>query len=401
MYKQNFPENLKYSYIYIIVFLDLVGISLIIPVLGTHLRSIGASHFQVALLSSTYSALQFLSGTFIGALSDKYGRKNILLLTLSICALAYFVLGIIKSFVLIAVVRLIQGCVKHTQLLCKILINDIVPPEQQTAAYGCMNGFAALSFIIGPIVGGHLMEKNEGFYILACCTAIVFLLNVLVIWLTVPNTLVILNPKTLNKNIKNSSPFNDLLEVDWKECWPAFSLKMLGAASMFAYYNSVSLAIKEKFSLSPSEAGYTGAIQGFTGGITGFSAGSIEHLFMFKNPFSKCYYSFFLLGTGFCTLALSPTVTIFTLALIPITISSTLLRGYNNEILYEISSVDHRGLIAGAGASVTAISRFISPLLCGLTMDIFGSSSGFILSAIFAFAGAFLSKMLSKKSKND
>lgn len=383
----------KYSYIYAIVFLDLISISLIIPVWGTHLRSLGASHFHIALVGSTYSFLQFLSGTPVGALSDRYGRKNVLFVTICICAIAYFLLGCVKSFILIALLRIVQGCLKHSQLLCKTLVNDQVPSDQQTTIYGRMNGFSSLSFVIGPIIGGHLMERSGGFYSLACYTAIIFLINALLVWITVPNTVV---PK--NKR-KSASPFSDLLEVNWKECWPAFSLKMLGAASLFAYFSSVGLAMNEKFNLSPSEAGYTGALQGLTGGITGFSAGIIENIFTTKNPFIKCFYSFLLLSMGFVTLAIAPNLIIFMAAMIPISASSTLLRGFNNEILYQQSSSDHKGLVAGAGASAAAISRFIAPIVCGFTMDKFGNNSGFLLSALFAFTGAILSLCLTNKSK--
>lgn len=383
----------KYSYIYAIVFLDLISISLIIPVWGTHLRSLGASHFHIALVGSTYSFLQFLSGTPIGALSDCYGRKVVLFVTICVCAVAYFLLGCVNSFILIALLRIIQGCLKHSQLLCKTLVNDQVPSDQQTTIYGRMNGFSSLSFVIGPIIGGHLMERSGGFYSLACYTAIIFLINALVVWITVPNTAV---PKIKRKS---ASPFNDLLEVNWKECWPAFSLKMLGAAALFAYFSSVGLAMNEKFNLSPSEAGYTGALQGLAGGITGFSAGKIENIFTTKNPFIKCFYSFILLGMGFVTLAVAPNLIIFMAAMIPISASSTLLRGFNNEILYQQSSSDHKGLVAGAGASAAAISRFIAPIVCGFTMDKFGNNSGFLLSALFAFTGAALSICLTNKSK--
>lgn len=383
----------KYSYIYAIVFLDLISISLIIPVWGTHLRSLGASHFHIALLGSTYSFLQFLSGTPVGALSDRYGRKNVLFVTICICAIFYFLLGCVKSFILIALLRIMQGCLKHSQLLCKTLVNDQVPSDQQTTIYGRMNGFSSLSFVIGPIIGGHLMERSGGFYSLACYTAIIFLINALVVWITVPNTVVSKNQR------KSASPFSDLLEVNWKECWPAFSLKMLGAASLFAYFSSVGLAMNEKFNLSPSEAGYTGALQGLTGGITGFSAGIIENIFTTKNPFVKCFYSFLLLSMGFVTLAIAPNLIIFMAAMIPISASSTLIRGFNNEILYQQSSSDYKGLVAGAGASAAAISRFIAPIVCGFTMDKFGNNSGFLLSALFAFTGAILSLCLTNKSK--
>jgi len=384
----------KYSYIYAIVFLDLISISLIIPVWGTHLRSLGASHFHIALLGSTYSFLQFLSGTPIGALSDHYGRKAVLIVTICICSVAYFLLGCVKSFILIVLIRVLQGCLKHSQLLCKTLVNDQVPADQQTTIYGRMNGFSSLSFVIGPIIGGHLMEKSEGFYSLACSTAIIFLINALVVYFTVPNTIV---PK---KERKNASPLSDLMEVNWKECWPAFSLKMLGAAALFAYFSTVGLAMNEKFNLSPSEAGYTGALQGLTGGITGFAAGKIENIiFPSKNPFTKCFYSFIMLGIGFVGLALAPNLIIFMAAMVPISASSTLIRGFNNEIMYEQSSSDHKGLVAGAGASAAAISRFLAPIICGFTMDMFGNNSGFLLSALFSFTGAVLSLCLTKKSK--
>ncbi|KAF0752630.1 major facilitator superfamily domain-containing protein 9-like, partial [Aphis craccivora] len=390
----HFSIMFKYSYIYAIVFLDLISISLIIPVWGTHLRSLGASHFHIALLGSTYSFLQFLSGTPIGALSDHYGRKAVLIVTICICSVAYFLLGCVKSFILIVLIRVLQGCLKHSQLLCKTLVNDQVPADQQTTIYGRMNGFSSLSFVIGPIIGGHLMEKSEGFYSLACSTAIIFLINALVVYFTVPNTIV---PK---KERKNASPLSDLMEVNWKECWPAFSLKMLGAAALFAYFSTVGLAMNEKFNLSPSEAGYTGALQGLTGGITGFAAGKIENIiFPSKNPFTKCFYSFIMLGIGFVGLALAPNLIIFMAAMVPISASSTLIRGFNNEIMYEQSSSDHKGLVAGAGASAAAISRFLAPIICGFTMDMFGNNSGFLLSALFSFTGAVLSLCLTKKSK--
>lgn len=394
MWELHFPAMFKYSYIYAIVFLDLISISLIIPVWGTHLRSLGASHFHIALLGSTYSFLQFLSGTPIGALSDHYGRKIVLIVTICICAVAYFLLGCVKSLIFIILIRVIQGCLKHSQLLCKTLVNDQVPADQQTTVYGRMNGFSSLSFVIGPIIGGHLMEKSEGFYSLACYTSIIFLINALVVYFTVPNTTV---PK---KERKSASPFSDLMEVNWNECWPAFSLKMLGAAALFAYFSSVGLAMNEKFNLSPSEAGYTGALQGLTGGITGFAAGKIENIiFPTKNPFTKCFYSFIMLGIGFVSLALAPNLTIFMAAMVPISASSTLIRGFNNEILYEQSSSDHKGLVAGAGASSAAIARFLAPIMCGFTMDMFGNNSGFLLSALFSFTGAVLSICLTKRSK--
>lgn len=383
----------QYFYIYAIVFLDLISISLIIPVWGTHLRSLGASHFHIALLGSTYSFLQFLSGTPIGALSDRYGRKIVLFVTICICALAYFLLGCVKSFTLIVLIRIVQGCLKHSQLLCKTLVNDQVQNNQQTAVYGRMNGFSSLSFVIGPIIGGHLMEKSEGFYSLACYTSIIFLINAVIVWITVPNSSI--QPKKR----KSASPFKDLIEVNWNECWPAFSLKMLGAAALFAYFSSVGLAMNEKFNLSPSEAGYTGALQGLTGGITGFAAGKIENIFQTKNTLIKCFFSFILLGVGFVGLALAPNLIMFMVAMVPISSSSTLLRGFNNEIMYKHSSSDHKGLVAGAGASAVAISRFLAPIICGFTMDKFGINSGFILSAVFSFAGAALSIYLSKKSK--
>lgn len=385
----------KYSYIYAIVFLDLISISLIIPVWGTHLRSLGASHFFIALVGSTYSFLQFLSGTPIGALSDRYGRKVVLFGTICICSIAYFFLGCVESFILITIIRLIQGCFKHSQLLCKTLVSDQVPSDQQTAVYGRMNGFSSLSFVVGPIISGHLMERSEGFYTLACYTALIFLVNALVVWFTVPNTV------TPKKERKSASPLSDLLEVDWKECWPAFSLKMLSAAALFAFFSTYGLAMNEKFSLSPSEAGYIGAVQGLTGGLTGFLAGKIEKIiFTTKNPFTKSFYSFTLLGFGLVTLAVAPNLIIFMAGIIPISTSSTLLRGFNNEILYGQSSSDHKGLVAGAGASAAAISRFIAPIMCGFIMDKFGNNSGFLLSALFSFTGAALSIYLSKKPKS-
>lgn len=69
------------------------------------------------------------------------------------------------------------GFIKHTQTICKALIADSLPIEQQAAAYGQSSGYGMLGFVIGPILGGHISEMNNGFFYVCCFTSFLFVIN--------------------------------------------------------------------------------------------------------------------------------------------------------------------------------------------------------------------------------
>ncbi|KAJ8948386.1 hypothetical protein NQ314_008426 [Rhamnusium bicolor] len=171
-------SNIKtINLIYAISFLDLFAVGLTVPLFSTHLRELGVSHTVIGLLSSTYSGIQVLSGPIIGGWSDIRDRKYVLKITLLICGVCYGLLGITESIFFIFILRFILGIMKHTQSICKAVITDLVPHNEQTGIFGRSAAFSSVGFIIGPFIGGHLSEINHGFTYVCGLTVTSFIIN--------------------------------------------------------------------------------------------------------------------------------------------------------------------------------------------------------------------------------
>ncbi|MBC7541871.1 MAG: TCR/Tet family MFS transporter [Candidatus Sericytochromatia bacterium] len=148
-------------FVFITVLLDVVGIGIIIPVtptLVTHFvggdLSEGARYF--GLLVSMFTLMQFLCAPMLGALSDHFGRKPILLLALFVTSLSYLLTAFAPSLAWLFVARLIAGAAGGSLTVATTVIADISAPENRAANFGLLGAAFGLGFIVGPAIGGLL-----------------------------------------------------------------------------------------------------------------------------------------------------------------------------------------------------------------------------------------------------
>lgn len=382
------------NWLYIIAFLDFVGASLIVPVYGSHLRTLGLSHFQISLLMSSYSAVQLLSGPIIGNFSDRYGRKLIIFMSLFICALCYSALSIVSHFFVILAIRLMLGTFKHTQNLCKALVADCVPHDQQSVAYGKLNSATAFGFMIGPAIGGHIVEWKNGFQLVAIVTSIVFVVNSLIAYYYIPETDVSKRSKTISTNnqLQFKLIFKDLSSIEWKCFWDIFLLKFLFTISMFVFYSNYSLLLEEKFNLSRKYIGYTISFKGVIAVMVGVLVGRLKQLYSQNTSQQKIIlHGFIGLTVSFLLLVVVPNFVVYIIFIVPLTLCSSLLRIVTTEALFENAVAEYRGSVIGASNSVSSMARLLSPLLSGLMLDRYGPDCVPFTSSVFAGIAAILS----------
>ena len=121
---------------------------------------LGGSLAQAALwggiLSSSFAVMQFLFSPAIGALSDRYGRRPILLVSLFIMAIDYVVLGLAWTIWVLLAARLVSGIAAATQSTAGAFIADISKPEDKAANFGLMGAAFGIGFVFGPMIGGFL-----------------------------------------------------------------------------------------------------------------------------------------------------------------------------------------------------------------------------------------------------
>ncbi|MEW6323591.1 MAG: MFS transporter [Acidobacteriota bacterium] len=142
--------------IFLTVFIDLLGFGIIIPLLPFYAESFGATGFTVGLLATVFSLMQFVFSPVWGRWSDRIGRRPIILLGLVGSCLAYLVLALADSLVLVFAARIVGGIAGANIPTAQAYIADITTPENRAKGMGMVGAAFGLGFIFGPAIGGVL-----------------------------------------------------------------------------------------------------------------------------------------------------------------------------------------------------------------------------------------------------
>jgi len=143
--------------------IDAMGIGLIAPVMPDLISEINGGTLGNAavwggLLATSYAVMQFIFGPILGSLSDRYGRRPVLLLSLLIMSLDYLVMAVAGSIWLLFAARIVGGIMAATQATATAFVADISDPKEKSANFGLLAAAFGVGFILGPIVGGLLGE---------------------------------------------------------------------------------------------------------------------------------------------------------------------------------------------------------------------------------------------------
>lgn len=159
------PPKLKtpaLAVLFATVFINLVGFGLVVPLLPFFAQSLKAEAWQITLMFSAYSLGQFFAEPFWGRLSDRIGRKPVLLMTLIANALGYLMLAFVPNIWLAIAVRLFTGLGAGNISTVQGYVADVTPPEQRAGRMGLIGAAFGLGFIVGPGLGGLLTQPQLG-----------------------------------------------------------------------------------------------------------------------------------------------------------------------------------------------------------------------------------------------
>lgn len=144
------------AFVFGVAVLDLLGLTLLFPVIPFVVRQYEAGAIYVTLITVVYAAAQFLAAPFLGRLSDHYGRKPVLLLCLLGSAFGYVLFGLGGALWILLVSRLIDGVTGGNLSIVSAYIADVTPPEQRAKNFGLIGMAYGIGFVFGPALGGAL-----------------------------------------------------------------------------------------------------------------------------------------------------------------------------------------------------------------------------------------------------
>lgn len=153
-----------------VVLLDLIGFGIVIPILPFLSPQLGASKIDIALIIVTYAACAGIFGPFWGRLSDRRGRKTVIMICLAGAALSYVMLGMASELWMIFVARGFAGVMAGNFGVASAMMADITSPENRAKGMGLIGAAFGLGMVLGPLLGG-LLAGDSGSFALPCIFA--------------------------------------------------------------------------------------------------------------------------------------------------------------------------------------------------------------------------------------
>ncbi len=371
--------------LFLTVFLDLVGFGLVIPFLPAMARDLGASDFVAAALTACYSLMQFLAVPFWGRISDRVGRRPILVWSIVASALGMVFLGLGQSLPAIFLARLWSGTATANIAVAQAYIADVTLPGERAKGMGIIGMGFGLGFMIGPFIGGELgrfhVIGHQG-TLPAFVSAGLSVINVFFALRYLPESL----PRE-----KRAQQHRKLSLVDFQALrnagrYPGVALILLIAFNSIFWFAGVQ-AIFRLITLDAFKMGIagTGRVMGLVGLIAVIvQGGLIGRLSRRFGEVRLLAAALVLMATGFALqgLSVSVGVPLFLVACSVGAVGTALHMPSVSSYISRRVGPDSQGATLGLMQSAGALARATGPLAWGLLYDGFGLRVPFFVAAV-------------------
>jgi len=412
--------------VFIIVLIDLLGLTIIIPLMSLYAASFGASAFTIGVLGAAYSMMQFIGAPLLGRLSDRYGRRPVLLVSQLGTFIGFLVLGFANALWLLFLARIIDGISGANISTAQAVISDSTNEKNRTQGLGLVGAAFGLGFVVGPVIAFISLALSGNDYRVPAFVAAAFsLLSILLTWFWLEETL----------------PVEQRGKGERK---PALSLgEMLSAIR----HPQVGLLLVLMFSQQIAFGGFEQLLALFTLNRLGLNASGNAIIFVFVGvlvvavqggfigPWSRRFGDRRLIYLGLATLALGLSLASLTprqplpsysqaelaaelrgsgdfrthenpttrslaveippdthkgwlglawilAAMIPISIGGGILHPSINSLITQRVGRDEVGGMLGISAAFLSGANAVAPLLGGVLFQAFGSTAPFLLGGL-------------------
>jgi DHA1 family tetracycline resistance protein-like MFS transporter len=365
--------------IFITVFIDLLGFGILIPILPTFAtKELHVDETAVGIAIAVYSFVQFFFNSFFGELSDKHGRKPIIVICLLLNAVGYVIFAFTHTYFVLILSRIVGGIGGSSIGVAQAYIADITTKEDRSKGMGMIGAAFGLGFVFGPLIGGLLSKfgyEVTGFAS-ACFSFLAFLV-----------TIVMLPESNINREtveVRKRKLF-DVAAVK-----KVFRKKDLGLLITLFFILTFSVAnIYGTFALLGYEAyHFTDLQNGYMYGIVGISAaivqgGLIRVVTKYLKETKIVAIGSFLMMAGLALLPYGGNFLGLAIIVVVMSLGTGFLQPTLLSLISEVTSDKEQGTVLGLNQSFSAFARVLGPLWGGFAFEFLGYSFPFLTGAFF------------------
>jgi DHA1 family tetracycline resistance protein-like MFS transporter len=374
------PNKKQLILIFIFVFLDLLGYSLILPLLPFYASDFGATLALVGLLGTVNGLGQLIAAPIIGRLSDRYGRRPLLILSIAGTVVGFLLLGFAKSLWMIFLSRAVDGLLGGNTALARAYITDITEPKDRAKSLGLIGAAFGLGFIIGPVMGGFFSQFGLNVPALMAASLSILSLLAVIIWL--PESLPAEERQQLKTNPHTVFNLANLVDELRRPCvGPLLLIRLFYSFAFTLFQSNFSLYAKEVLGLDVRNTGlvltYVGLLSVIVQGL------AISRL-------TKAYKERNLIVTSIVMLAVSLLIWGFTrniwlllIILAPIALGAGILNTLLTSQLTKSVYKEDVGGTLGLANSMQTVAQIVTPGAGGLLLTISGPWSLGVISSFF------------------
>ncbi|MBI4225954.1 MFS transporter [Candidatus Roizmanbacteria bacterium] len=376
-------QNRNILIIALIAIVNALGYGIIIPVLYSYSLKYGLSDFQNGLLFSTFSICQFISTPIIGRMSDKYGRRPLLIISILGTSLSFFMMAFAPNALFLFLARALDGITAGNIPVASAVISDTTTQEQRTRGFGIIGASFGFGFIFGPTISALTVSHSASLPFIIAGT--ISLIAVILTFIFLPET-----NKYLGE-VKHSSLFN------FKKLFHAVFDENVGSTLLITLFSAISFSLMifayQPFSIKILHLSTNHISLLFTlFGIVGLTAQLfLVHRFVAILGLKKLFSSaLFGLSLMFLAFFFTRSLSTFIIASIFLGLSNSSVQTLTPTILSREADAKSQGSIMGLNASYMSIGQILGPIIGGFAATV-AIPYPFLAASVFSLICFFLS----------
>lgn len=379
---------------FLTVFIDLIGFGIIIPLLPLYAEKFGADATTVGLLLMSYSLMQFFFAPMWGRLSDRIGRRPVLLISLTISAIGYSIWGAATSLEMLFVSRIVAGFGNANLAVAQAYIADVTPEDYRSQGMGMIGAAFGLGFVLGPAIAGIASKFGIAPNVLGYFAAAFSVIDLIF-------TAAML-PEPENRQQSSHNPFSLGMGFYFKTL-----INRKYALSLFIFF----IATFAFANMETTLVLLTSKFYGFTMEDNSWLFVGLGLIMVFVQGFlirkiGKIYPDSLLITSGTALIAIGLVLTPIThnlvvlcVALIILATGSGINNPSNSSLLSKLAPADETGGVMGIGQSMSTLGRILGPITGGYLFDHMGPGSPYFVGAAVMTVACLLSLKLPRIQK--